>query len=622
MRAISGKSALHTEGDMAMVAAVSAGDVSSGVGLGGTSISSTTVSNWGSFDSIFTSHRQVLNKNRGRGTSLERTEREKRIQELSKGIYNTNPGDTGMTAAVTPLSPTSPTSITSNEPTDGPRAEYRSWRDVKIGAAAEKTWSIGGQRDDNRHGGQVEKSIQDALAGVEPNTRSRKASHSLGFFKEGLPDDGSRTRDSKNRGRSNEGRSRGKPSVSVDHVGRWSGHGSSPSEHPNAQGWTRSVDRKNPLESTLGSKQTTVSHEHETVNMIENLATDPGYFDSSHNIETMSEAQVKAIPDQLLADIRDHNLTPGAAKGSSFSRSIPVTASEKEKAEASKEDSAPHGDDNVLEKNELMRVKSADEEEDSGEEQIASALFVPHQTPHDSPEGEREGIEGISRSTANDQQKAEVPASQQWLEEHEVHSDELPENYRREEIKNQPPPGPQADLRPSHDVVTSTSLPEDLSDAQSEVLAESYKTEAEKSGLDDGETTPTALKPAMTLESASTELSRDSEGKAKQPLDAIELIPYRHQVGGHTTMWRFSKRAVCKQLNNRENEFYEKVERFHPKLLQFLPRYVFFIPFLQSYLTDLEAESCPRPSQSQYHTFDLPNMLTKLSHFILDILVF
>jgi hypothetical protein len=55
-------------------------------------------------------------------------------------------------------------------------------------------------------------------------------------------------------------------------------------------------------------------------------------------------------------------------------------------------------------------------------------------------------------------------------------------------------------------------------------------------------------------------------------LDAIELIPYKHQVGGHTTLWRFSRRAVCKQLNNRENEFYEKIEKYHRDLLAFLPR--------------------------------------------------
>jgi hypothetical protein len=126
----------------------------------------------------------------------------------------------------------------------------------------------------------------------------------------------------------------------------------------------------------------------------------------------------------------------------------------------------------------------------------------------------------------------------------------------------------------------------------------------------------------MTLESASTELSRDSEGKVKQPLDAIELIPYRHQVGGHTTMWRFSKRAVCKQLNNRENEFYEKVERFHPKLLQFLPRYVFlsFFSNLTSRILKLSlAQDTPK---ANIISSILSNMLTKLFHFTLDILVF
>lgn len=60
----------------------------------------------------------------------------------------------------------------------------------------------------------------------------------------------------------------------------------------------------------------------------------------------------------------------------------------------------------------------------------------------------------------------------------------------------------------------------------------------------------------------------------RQPLEAIELIPYKHQVGGHTTLWRFSRRAVCKQLNNRENEFYEKIEKYHRELLAFLPRWV------------------------------------------------
>ena len=39
-------------------------------------------------------------------------------------------------------------------------------------------------------------------------------------------------------------------------------------------------------------------------------------------------------------------------------------------------------------------------------------------------------------------------------------------------------------------------------------------------------------------------------------------------------MFRFSRRAVCKQLNNRENEFYERIEQRHPDMLRFLPRLV------------------------------------------------
>lgn len=56
------------------------------------------------------------------------------------------------------------------------------------------------------------------------------------------------------------------------------------------------------------------------------------------------------------------------------------------------------------------------------------------------------------------------------------------------------------------------------------------------------------------------------------PLGAVELKPYNHQVGGHTALFRFSRRAVCKSLSNRENEFYEAVEKRHPELLGFLPK--------------------------------------------------
>lgn len=54
----------------------------------------------------------------------------------------------------------------------------------------------------------------------------------------------------------------------------------------------------------------------------------------------------------------------------------------------------------------------------------------------------------------------------------------------------------------------------------------------------------------------------------------VTLKPFKHQVGGHNPIFRFSERAVCKPLANHENEFYENVEKCHPELLPFMPKYI------------------------------------------------
>ncbi|KAH7931290.1 SAICAR synthase-like protein [Leucogyrophana mollusca] len=57
-------------------------------------------------------------------------------------------------------------------------------------------------------------------------------------------------------------------------------------------------------------------------------------------------------------------------------------------------------------------------------------------------------------------------------------------------------------------------------------------------------------------------------------LPHIPLRPFRNQVGGHSAIYKFTKRAVCKPLVSRENVFYEAVEREAPPLLGFIPRYL------------------------------------------------
>ncbi|KXN87934.1 hypothetical protein AN958_07944 [Leucoagaricus sp. SymC.cos] len=61
---------------------------------------------------------------------------------------------------------------------------------------------------------------------------------------------------------------------------------------------------------------------------------------------------------------------------------------------------------------------------------------------------------------------------------------------------------------------------------------------------------------------------------SQECLPHIPLRPFRNQVGGHSSIYKFTKQAVCKPLVSRENLFYEAVEREAPPLLGFIPRYL------------------------------------------------
>ncbi|KAK4698942.1 inositol-hexakisphosphate 5-kinase, partial [Phenoliferia sp. Uapishka_3] len=63
----------------------------------------------------------------------------------------------------------------------------------------------------------------------------------------------------------------------------------------------------------------------------------------------------------------------------------------------------------------------------------------------------------------------------------------------------------------------------------------------------------------------------DQDGRSAA---TVPLEPYNHQVGGHSHIFRFSKKAVCKPLTSGENKFYEALERSSPRLLAFVPQYL------------------------------------------------
>ncbi|KAI7894194.1 uncharacterized protein EV154DRAFT_549381 [Mucor mucedo] len=55
---------------------------------------------------------------------------------------------------------------------------------------------------------------------------------------------------------------------------------------------------------------------------------------------------------------------------------------------------------------------------------------------------------------------------------------------------------------------------------------------------------------------------------------SLPLLPFNNQVGGHASFFRFSKRAICKPVSAREQEFYEDMDAHHHELLPFTSQYM------------------------------------------------
>lgn len=452
----------------------------------------------------------------GRGTSLERMHGERGFEDFAFSLRtysDTSAPPTGtMTlnrsstqpkvrtepgAAAEPMTPTRP-----NKP------------DHRVSMGPEKVWSIGSEDLNNAQDGQVEKSIAEVLAGVEPNARSRKASHSLRFFKEGLPE--------KMQRRESRPGPKEKPSLTDDIL------------HNGTIGKDDQIRSLQPSPGPLA----------ETPGRLTRTRTFPlPSTEQSDDDRPLDYFQIR--PGHKINAGPQRTLEPGSQYLES-SEIAPSTASKDDAEEREATDNTAVGD------------TAGEDGELSGEEKISSAVFVPHKGPHGISEHSDESESDLDVQ-AKSHQKSDGGSS--WL----VKADE-----------------PEAD-----ELGTAEVLAEDA--AQETVQ---HQREAEHQVIDSEPSTRAIPVPSTSTEqklapqpvSKTSDLAspgyedhvHDHQLSPEQPLDAIELVPYRHQVGGHTTVWRFSKKAVCKQLNNRENEFYEQIERHHRDLLPFLPRYEYF----------------------------------------------
>ncbi|KAJ9491761.1 hypothetical protein VN97_g1506 [Penicillium thymicola] len=386
--------------------------------------------------------------------------------------------------------------------------------------------------------GRVDSSIEANLTNAEPasNVRSRKSSHYLGLFKEN-------TTSSPDRKRRED---RGRPQDETELRDRIMDYEQEPprSEQETSLRKSISLSALADAPSFQPAPQAELSH-------------------IMHDHEP-SKRHPTSLPRNLLEEIRNFHLTPGGRHGSSFSKSIPTQFSERSRDYFKKDLHVEVSPSDSFEEEDRGSGQFGAEEEEN--EQISSAVYFPHErTVRDGvdglqqfPDGPLDVQPGQVSSAEKGHELMLVPQERSDSPEKEIsHVDISFRSKNESKILYGDIHSPQKPLS------TISESGDSIYDSELEPLSADESVQS----VDEVET------PTATPTQRSQLLSRP-QPPPPGPLGAVELKPYRHQVGGHTTVFRFSRRAVCKQLNNRENEFYERIERRHPDMLVFLPKYI------------------------------------------------
>ncbi|TGZ80814.1 SAICAR synthase-like protein [Ascodesmis nigricans] len=223
-----------------------------------------------------------------------------------------------------------------------------------------------------------------------------------------------------------------------------------------------------------------------------------------------------------------------------------------------------------------------EEDDEDGEDEISSAVYFPHTTPSISRTGSSTAIprkKDIEELGPYGKSVAEHDSRLQYG--HSMSPNEFDLSIQNGE-----------DEFHYHGARRRTKAGEDtaegyVSNAESSALSEysensdqyeSSTDDIERNAMQDVETDASGSKTSWDIPHPKGHHRHHHHHRTQleneAPLGAVELKPYKHQVGGHTALFRFSKKAVCKSLSNRENEFYEAIESRHKELLPFLPKYI------------------------------------------------
>lgn len=266
---------------------------------------------------------------------------------------------------------------------------------------------------------------------------------------------------------------------------------------------------------------------------------------------------VPQIPADLLDDIKHQRFQ--------LSEAPPLRSPEISEHRAQSAASTSSGD-----RGEAQNVAVMPEHEE--EEHISAAVYYPHpgptaeeiekfKSPGDSPD-----IDALEQVLSPATDKTSLPP----LESDQPRQDRVPDHIDISVVSKHDKKVFHGEYTPSEEAIDEQQTPKlaPVDDAKvvsaSESEFESGDEYGQQSQTEDVSRTPTQPRSP----------TRKRAGTTSRPKNKVVLEPFNHQVGGHSTIFRFSKRAVCKQLNNRENEFYERIEQRHPDMLKFLPMYI------------------------------------------------
>lgn len=420
-------------------------------------------------------------------------------------------------------------------------------------------------------GARVEKRIEATLAKAEPSTtaRSRKSSHLLGLFKENAAQDFKKL---------------------PEKVSSPLASGLNDGQHSSGAALPGATEQKIlPQERSLGPRhQDRVIQSGQQLQHIKLERNAGGQTQRPFTQDAASAPQLisggleePVHPDATKEEHRHHELAiPSQAKSeprrTAFQQE-PTTPSHAVIPTKTEADIShyPHVG-TPAEQRHPETSADRENEEESDKEEISSALYYPHQAPSPDALERRKDVRAASFGNVDHShlgRLAEPEGAADYDDgtcSEEVDIALQSQNQQRYLHGDLPKAKISQDDAPSVDSGLSSA-----SESEYESLDESGRSTSgdENNLLADAELTPRASPGAFP--SFLRPKPRKGLTRPAAPFGAVELKPYTHQVGGHSTVYKFSKRAVCKPLSNRENEFYEVIENQHPELLRFLPRYEF-----------------------------------------------